>query len=124
MRIDKTADNTYAFYDKSNPTTPIAVIDVAGSVIENITEILNDTTVQNDIYTAVAAQGKAVTSPDTSITIGGTADKATLHALELSIATAGVSTTALAPKAVTTEKIQGEHKVNFWLHLQMALLNG
>ena len=107
LRIDKTADNTYAFYDKSNPTTPIAVIDVAGSVIENITEILNDTTVQNDIYTAVAAQGKAVTSPDTSITIGGTADKATLHALELSIATAGVSTTALAPKAVTTEKMQG-----------------
>ncbi|MGG5576336.1 beta strand repeat-containing protein [Myroides sp. C15-4] len=107
LRIDKTAENTYAFYDKSNPTTPIAVIDVAGSVIENITEILNDTTVQNDIYTAVAAQGKAVTSPDTSITIGGTADKAALHALELSIATAGVSTTALAPKAVTTEKIQG-----------------
>ncbi|MGG5598885.1 beta strand repeat-containing protein [Myroides sp. C8-3] len=107
LRIEKTTDNAYAFYDKTSDTTPIATIDVAGSVIENITEILNDTTVQNDIYHAVAAQGKAVSSPDSSIKIGGDGDKAVLNTLMLSIEEEGVSTAALAPKAVTTDKILG-----------------
>ncbi|WP_353101675.1 hypothetical protein [Myroides odoratus] len=106
LRIDKTADNTYAFYDKSNATTPIAVIDVAGSVIENITEILNDTTVQNDIYHSVAAQGKAVTSPNASIAIGGAGDTAVLNAMELTIANEGVTTETIKNQAVTTAKIK------------------
>lgn len=98
----------YVFYDgKTSLAAPLMTIDVAANVIENITEILNDSTVKNDIYTTVAAQGKAVTSPDSSISIEGDGAKAVLHALELTIANEGVTTAAIAPTAVTTDKIKG-----------------
>ncbi|WP_410880641.1 hypothetical protein [Myroides sp. DW712] len=98
----------YVFYDgKTSLTAPLMTIDIAGTVIENITEILTDTTVQNDIYTTVAAKGKAVTSPNGSIALGGTPNQAVLNNLELTLANEGVTTPTIAPKAVTVEKIQG-----------------
>ncbi|AJH15826.1 hypothetical protein [Myroides profundi] len=85
-------------------------IDVVGTVIENIKEILNDTTVQNDIYATVAAQGKAVTSPKGSIELVG-GDKAVLHAMQLDIAKDGVSTEMIQNKAVTPAKLAPGAKV-------------
>lgn len=108
------APGVYVFYDgKTSLTAPLMTIDIAGMVIENITEILTDTTVQNDIYTTVAAQGKAVTSPNASIALGGSPDQAVLNNLELTIANEGVTTPTIAPKAVTVEKIQGGVKGQF-----------
>ena len=104
----------YVFYDgKTSLTTPLMTIDIAGTVIENITEILTDTTVQNDIYTTVAAKGKAVTSPNGSIALGGNPNQAVLNNLELTLANEGVTTPTIAPKAVTVEKIQGGVKGQF-----------
>lgn len=108
------ANGVYVFYDgKTSLTAPLMTIDIAGTVIENISEILNNTTVQNDIYTTVAAQGKAVTSPNASIALGGSPDQAVLNNLELTIANEGVTTPTIAPKAVTVEKIQGGVKGQF-----------
>ncbi|MEK6495233.1 hypothetical protein [Myroides odoratimimus] len=98
----------YVFYDgQTSLTAPLMTIDVAGTVIENINEILNDTTVQNNIYNTVAAKGKAVTSPGTSIAIGGEGDKAVLNEMTLDIAVDGVSTEMIQDKAVTPAKLQG-----------------
>ncbi|MGL4581641.1 MAG: hypothetical protein ACRCVU_01525, partial [Flavobacterium sp.] len=97
----------YVFYDgKTSLAAPLMTIDVAGTVIENITEILNSKEVKEQIYTTVAAQGKAVTSPKASITVGGEGDKAVLNAMQLDIATDGVTTTTIANKAVTPAKIE------------------
>ncbi|WP_413512432.1 beta strand repeat-containing protein [Myroides odoratus] len=98
LRIEKNAANSYEFYDKTSTTTPIAVIDVAGSVIENITEILNDTTVQNTIYTTVAAQGKATTAADGSIQIDN-GDQSVLSEMQISVANQGITTTKIKPGA-------------------------
>ncbi|WP_121967067.1 hypothetical protein [Myroides sp. N17-2] len=97
----------YVFYDgKTSLDAPLMTIDVAGTVIENITEILNSTEVKEQIYTTVAAQGKAVTSPKASIAVGGAGDKAVLNAMQLDIAKDGVTTTTIANKAVTPAKIE------------------
>ncbi|MEK6508739.1 hypothetical protein [Myroides sp. C4067] len=101
----------YIFYDgKTTLSAPLMTIDVAGIVIENIKEILNDTTVQNDIYTTVAAQGEAVTSPKGSIQLTG-GDKAVLNAMQLDIAKDGVSTEMIQNKAVTPAKLAPGAKV-------------
>lgn len=101
----------YIFYDgKTTVSAPLMTIDVVGTVIENIKEILNDTTVQNDIYATVAAQGKAVTSPKGSIELVG-GDKAVLHAMQLDIAKDGVSTEMIQNKAVTPAKLAPGTKV-------------
>lgn len=101
----------YVFYDgKTTLSAPLMTIDVAGIVIENIKEILNDTTVQNDIYTTVAAQGEAVTSPKGSIQLTG-GDKAVLNAMQLDIAKDGVSTEMIQNKAVTPAKLAPGAKV-------------
>ena len=101
----------YIFYDgKTTLSAPLMTIDVAGIVIENIKEILNDTTVQNDIYTTVAAQGETVTSPKGSIQLTG-GDKAVLNAMQLDIAKDGVSTEMIQNKAVTPAKLAPGAKV-------------
>ncbi|MGG5505934.1 MULTISPECIES: hypothetical protein [unclassified Myroides] len=114
LRIVKTGDNTYAFYDKSSATTPIAVIDVAGSVIENITEILNDTTVQNDIYNAVAAQGKAATAADGSIQVDN-GDQAVLNEMQISVANAGITPAKIQPGGLKQLLVTDENGAVAWV---------
>ncbi len=98
----------YVFYDgKTSVTAPLMTIDIAGTVIEKMETILQDSSVQNDIYTTVAAQGKPVTSPDQSIAVGGNGAIAALNALQLTIANEGVKNASIAPQAVTTDKILG-----------------
>ncbi|WP_286387306.1 hypothetical protein [Myroides marinus] len=97
LRIESTADGKYEFYDGRSKNTPVATIDVAGTVVENINEILKENTVVNEIYEKIAAEGKAVTSPDQSITVGGDGDKAVLNKLELSITNKGVTPAKIQP---------------------------
>ncbi|MDR2221165.1 MAG: hypothetical protein LBE34_00340 [Flavobacteriaceae bacterium] len=105
LRVVSTTDGKYNLFDGRSKDIPVATIDVAGTVINNIDEILTNTDVQNSIYTTVANKGKAVTSPNKSITVGGAGDKAVLNALELSIAKGGVGIDEIASAAVTPEKI-------------------
>lgn len=106
LRVVSTTDGKYNLFDGRSKDIPVATIDIAGTVINNIDEILTNTDVQNSIYTTVANKGKAVTSPNKSITVGGAStDKAVLSALELSIAKGGVGTEEIASAAVTPEKI-------------------
>ncbi|MBB1138031.1 hypothetical protein [Myroides sp. WP-1] len=114
LRIVKSGDNKYEFYDKTSDTTPIAVIDVAGSVIENITEILNDTTVQNDIYNAVAAQGKAATAADGSIQVDN-GDQAVLNAMQISVANAGITPAKIQPGGLKQLLVTDENGVVAWV---------
>ncbi|MGG5505935.1 MULTISPECIES: beta strand repeat-containing protein [unclassified Myroides] len=114
LRIVKAGDNTYEFYDKTSATTPIAVIDVASSVIENITEILNDTTVQNDIYNAVAAQGKAATAADGSIQVDN-GDQAVLNAMQIAVANAGITPAKIQPGGLKQLLVTDENGVVTWV---------
>ncbi|MCC9041150.1 hypothetical protein LNQ81_00150 [Myroides sp. M-43] len=105
------AKGVYIFYDgKTTLAAPLMTIDIAGTVIENIKEILNDTTVQNDIYTTVAAQAQAVTSAKGSIELVG-ADKAVLNQMQLDIAKDGVTTEMIKDKTVTPGKLAPGTKV-------------
>ncbi|MDR0193892.1 MAG: hypothetical protein LBI73_02105, partial [Myroides sp.] len=97
LRIESTIDGKYEFYDGRSKDIPVATIDVAGTVVENINEILKENTVVNEIYEKIAAEGKAVTSPDQSITVGGDGDKAVLNKLELSITNKGVTPAKIQP---------------------------
>ncbi|KZE74078.1 hypothetical protein AV926_17735 [Myroides marinus] len=97
LRIESTADGKFEFYDGRSKDIPVATIDVAGTVVENINEILKENTVVNEIYEKIAAEGKAVTSPDQSITVGGDGDKAVLNKLELSITNKGVTPAKIQP---------------------------
>ncbi|MDM1396815.1 hypothetical protein HX049_06470, partial [Myroides odoratimimus] len=58
-------------------------------VINNIVEILNDETVQNNIYTTVANKGKKVTGDEAIGVTGG--DKAALQAMTISLKDGGVT---------------------------------
>ncbi|KZE74080.1 hypothetical protein AV926_17745 [Myroides marinus] len=74
------------------------VIDVTGSVINNIEEILGDTHVKQEIYNVVASEGKAITPSDKSITlIGG--EKAVLNEMQIAVADKGVTTKKIKPGA-------------------------
>ncbi|WP_158963645.1 beta strand repeat-containing protein [Myroides fluvii] len=121
LRIEKTADNTFKFYDKTSATTPIATIDVAESVIENITQILNDTTVQNDIYNTVAAQGKAATAADGSIQVdNGT--QAVLNEMQISVANAGITPIKIAPGGNKQLLITDDNGAVKWVDASDAII--
>ncbi|MGL5276968.1 hypothetical protein [Myroides sp.] len=74
------------------------VIDVTGSVINNIEEILGDTHVKQEIYNVVAGEGKAITPSDQSIILAGGSNKAVLNEMQI----------AVAPQGITTDKIKPE----------------
>ncbi|WP_410880157.1 hypothetical protein [Myroides sp. DW712] len=105
LTIENNGAGKYIFRDGNTRTgDALAEIDILGTVIENITEILNKDEVREEIFETVAAQGKHVTSPNQSIAITD-GDKTVLKAMKLDIAPEGVTTMTLAPQAVTTEKI-------------------
>uniref|UniRef100_UPI000EFCB5A6 hypothetical protein n=1 Tax=Myroides sp. N17-2 TaxID=2030799 RepID=UPI000EFCB5A6 len=94
LRIVAQDNGKYAFFDGRSETVPVAVIDVTGTVIENITEILNNQEVKEQIFTTVAAQGKKV-SGDTAIEITG-GEKAALNAMTISLKNEGVTPEKIA----------------------------
>lgn len=71
-------------------------IDVVGNVVENISEILKENTVKEEIYNTVAANGKAATARDGSIVIEN-GDKAVLNEMQISVANKGVTPAKLSP---------------------------
>ncbi|MCC9041148.1 hypothetical protein LNQ81_00140 [Myroides sp. M-43] len=77
----------YVFTNEEGTQT---TIDIPNTVVENITEILNQTTVKQEIYETVAVQGKKVSSIDGSIQVDN-GDKAALNAMQISIAKGGVT---------------------------------
>ncbi|MGG5577858.1 beta strand repeat-containing protein [Myroides sp. C15-4] len=101
----------YEFYDKSS-TDPLTVIDIQGTIIENITELLNDISVKQELFNVIAAQGKTVTAGDAIEVIGG--EKAALAALSISLKDSGVTTEKVAAKAITEDKLfAGADKANY-----------
>lgn len=113
LRIEEMVDGqgngtgVFQFFDQSSDTMPISTINVTASVINNIEEILNDTHVQNSIYTTVANNGKQLQSTDASLSIVG-GEKAVLHGVDINIKEEGVKTNHLADGAVTPEKINSQ----------------
>ncbi|MGL4584609.1 MAG: hypothetical protein ACRCVU_16705, partial [Flavobacterium sp.] len=97
LRIENSTKGTYDFYDKSSDS-PIASIDIVGTVVENITEILSETTVKEEIFNTVYAQGKDV-STDKSITVVG-GEQATLNPMNISVSEKGITTDKIGDKAV------------------------
>ncbi|MGM7552685.1 hypothetical protein [Myroides odoratimimus] len=90
LRIVAQEEGKYAFFDGRSETKPVGIVDVPASVITNIEEILNNETVQKNIYATVSAQGKEVTSVDGSIQIDN-GDQAALNAMQIAIAEGGVT---------------------------------
>ncbi|MDR0193870.1 MAG: hypothetical protein LBI73_01995 [Myroides sp.] len=82
-------------YEYTNEEGTKTIIDVAGSVIENITEILNTEEVSKEIYTSIAAQGQAATGEGGVSIVGGS--KAVLEAMQISLKDGGVAPTKLTP---------------------------
>ncbi|WP_158963649.1 beta strand repeat-containing protein [Myroides fluvii] len=111
LTIEDQGNGAYAFYDKSQ-TDPIAIIDIPGTVIENITELLNHISVKQEIFNVVAAQGKNVTSDQAIEITGGT--KAALAEMMIGLKNGGVTTEKVAEKAITADKLwAGADKVNY-----------
>lgn len=113
LRIEEVLDTqgngsgVFQFFDQSSDTIPISTINVTASVINNIEEILNDTHVQNSIYTTVANKGAQMQSTDASLSIVG-GEKAVLHGVAINIKEEGVKTNHLADRAVTPAKINSQ----------------
>ncbi|EKB05261.1 hypothetical protein HMPREF9711_01396 [Myroides odoratimimus CCUG 3837] len=82
-------------YVYKNEAGEESVINITGSVIDNITEILNNTEVKEEIYNTVAAQGKAITAKDNSITLVG-GSKAVLEETQIAVADGGITTEKIA----------------------------
>ncbi|MDR0193868.1 MAG: hypothetical protein LBI73_01985 [Myroides sp.] len=102
------ADNGSYIY--TNEAGDKVTIDITGSVINNIEEILSDTSVQNSIYNTVAAQGKEMKAKDASIALEG-ADKAVLNKMSISVANKGITTDKIAPgskKQILITNAKGE----------------
>lgn len=111
LTIVNQGNGAYAFYDKSQ-ANPIEIIDIPQAVIENITELLNNISVKQEIFNVVAAQGKDVTSDQAIEITGGT--KATLAEMSIGLKNGGVTTEKVAPKAITADKLwAGEDKANY-----------
>ncbi|MGL5276970.1 hypothetical protein [Myroides sp.] len=99
LRIVATTDGKYKFYDGRSKDVPVETIDVVGTVVDNITEILNKEEITKEIYEKIAAEGKAATPKDTSIQIdnGG---KAVLNPMQISVAKEGITTDKIKPGVV------------------------
>ncbi|MGG5505932.1 MULTISPECIES: beta strand repeat-containing protein [unclassified Myroides] len=97
LTISNNGEGKYVFRDQKTQTgTPLAEIDIVGTVIENITEILDNQTVVEEIYEKIAAEGKALTNEDASILVEG-GDAAVLHATKISVANQGITPAKIAP---------------------------
>ncbi|MDM1044561.1 hypothetical protein HX004_05725 [Myroides sp. 1354] len=97
LTIEDNGQGKYIFRDQKTQTgAPLAEIDIVGTVIENITEILDNQTVVQEIYEKIAAEGKALTNEDASILVEG-GDAAVLHATKISVANQGITPTKIAP---------------------------
>lgn len=108
--LDK-GKGVYEFYDQSSDK-PLAIVDIQGTVVENIKEILNHKEVKEEIYNTVAAQGKEVFG-DTAIEIVD-GEKAVLNAMTVSLRNGGVTSDKIAPNAVTEEKLfAGQDKKDY-----------
>ncbi|MHC5353125.1 beta strand repeat-containing protein [Myroides sp. LJL115] len=105
-------NGVFSFYDKSS-VNPIGIIDIPEAVIQNITEISKNETVQENVYNMVAASGKEISAADNSIALE-TAEKAVLNPMKISIAKGGVTNEKVGSKAITEDKLfAGEGKESF-----------
>ncbi|MGL5274249.1 hypothetical protein [Myroides sp.] len=91
--IKETEKGKYVYTSEDGTQT---TIDIVGSVVDNITEILKENTVKEEIYNTVAANGKAATAKDGSIQIDN-GDKAVLNEMQISVANKGITPAKLAP---------------------------
>ena len=84
--------------------SPLAQIDIIGTVGDNLTTIINEGNNLQNIYNEIAKQGQSVTSSDLSLSIAD-GSKAVLNDMNITIAEKGVQTNHIANKAVTIDKI-------------------
>lgn len=91
-------DNGKGEYIFNDGEKHLATIDIQKTVINNITGILNDGDVQNEIYNTVAAKGQKLEAEDMSIHIDG-GDKAVLTNAKISVANQGITTAKIKPGA-------------------------
>ena len=111
LTIEDRGNGAYAFYDKSQ-TDPLAIIDIPGTVIENISEVVQNIAVKQEIFNVVAAQGKNVNSDNSIEVTGGT--KAALAEMTIGLKNEGVTSEKVAPRAITADKLwAGEDKANY-----------
>ncbi|MEC4053006.1 hypothetical protein VSP10_09395 [Myroides odoratimimus] len=109
LRIESTKDGKYLFFDGRSKDIPVATIDVKQTVVENITEILKENTVKEEIYNTVAAQGKKATGVDAVDIVGG--DKAVLNGMTISLKDKGITSAKLKPggtKQILVTTTKGE----------------
>ncbi|MDM1408204.1 hypothetical protein HX062_11140, partial [Myroides sp. DF42-4-2] len=95
LTIEETKAGTYVFYDQSS-AAPLATIDIQGTVVEHITDILTETTVKEEIYQSIATQGKALENVDGALIIDG-GEQAVLAKTKINIKDQGVSVNKIKP---------------------------
>ncbi len=95
------ANGKYTFINKNGDEV---IIDIPDVVISNITTILGDTNVQNEVYNTVANKGQDLTATSgLEILTGG--DASVLAATSIGIKDGGITTDKLADLSVTVDKI-------------------
>ncbi|MEK6450800.1 MULTISPECIES: beta strand repeat-containing protein [unclassified Myroides] len=104
----KGVDGKYTYTDEQGV---VSTIDIPTDVIDNITTILGNETVQNSIYATVANQGKGLKT-DASLKVEGVASKALLSELSIKVDTGGIKNEHIASRAVTQDKISAIGAVN------------
>ncbi|SHM53926.1 hypothetical protein [Myroides odoratimimus] len=102
LTIENPVDGKYIFKDKIN-TDPLAIIDIKETVITNIKELLEEVSVQEQIFNIVANQGKKVSGDSAIEVIGG--EKAALEKMSISLKNEGVTSSKVAPGAITEDKL-------------------
>ncbi|MGL4583348.1 MAG: hypothetical protein ACRCVU_10240, partial [Flavobacterium sp.] len=102
LSITDNGKGKYVFTDKSG-TGALATIDIQATIIENITELLKEVSVKEEIFNTIAAQGKKV-STDNSITVVG-GEKAALNEMTISLRDGGVTEGKVAKGAITEDKL-------------------
>ncbi|MHC5309656.1 beta strand repeat-containing protein [Myroides sp. LJL116] len=97
LAIQDSGKGVFTFTDgKTSLTNPLAVIDVVQLVQDNIVTILEDTTVSQEIFNSVAANGQSLKPTDGSIVINN-GDKAVLSETFISVADKGITPAKIQP---------------------------
>ncbi|MDM1390230.1 hypothetical protein HX052_09665 [Myroides marinus] len=98
LTITDDGKGKYVFRDgKTKTGTALAEIDILGTVINNINEILENQNVKEQIFEVVAAQGKKLEKGDNSILVDAGGEKAVLVNTKISVAPKGVTEDKIAP---------------------------